>query len=429
MKSGHVIGSRYCTPFLVNAICAVESNFSERAKQFGVLARQNLSDRFFEEAKGLYEREQGRASIPNIIALVLMYIAMAIKGKDRISRIYLYTAYALLSRLSLEQKFQALESRPGSQKEKCIISRVLWGLYIVESRVAFYYSHPSILPAPKVPKPPDEFSTANMDVLGRLHDEATGAVPLVPGINTINCNLTELWNELMQYICGGAVKGSDADLRNRKSFYCKLLAYVAQLPPRFHCRSNMTPETCMMRMHETEIVFTILRDVPLDTPFHNLYDLPGTTARDILRRRCVADVELIRFYMCKWQPLGGLAYRHVHICMHTLIPLLDDPATHPAFSTACMIAQQCTMRMKVMGYLLQGIQAFAWAMGKTIPESARPFLQGWGAEAIEPDLPVSFVLAQPDDVKQALARDSGSLLEEVEGQLGSLIELWARLGQ
>lgn len=25
MKSGHVTGSRYCTPFLVNAICAVES--------------------------------------------------------------------------------------------------------------------------------------------------------------------------------------------------------------------------------------------------------------------------------------------------------------------------------------------------------------------------------------------------------------------
>lgn len=120
------------------------------------------------------------------------------------------------------------------------------------SRIAFYYSHPSILPAPKVPKPPDEFGTANMDVLGRLYDEATSAVPLVPGINTINCNLTELWNDLMQYICQGAITGSDTDLRSRKSFYCRLLAYVAQLPPRFHCWSNMTPETCMKRYDKSQ---------------------------------------------------------------------------------------------------------------------------------------------------------------------------------
>ncbi|EFZ00818.2 Zn(2)-C6 fungal-type DNA-binding domain protein [Metarhizium robertsii ARSEF 23] len=422
MKSGHVIGSRYCTPFLVNAICAVESNFSERAKQFGVIAKQNLSDRFFEEAKRLYEREQGCASIPNIVALVLMYLTMAIKGRDKISRIYLYTAYALLNRLSLEEKFQALESRPGSQKEKCIISRVLWGLYIMESRIAFYYSHPSILPAPKVPKPPDEFGTANMDVLGRLYDEATSAVPLVPGINTINCNLTELWNDLMQYICQGAITGSDTDLRSRKSFYC-------MINPKTRTRISLSPNPKLARMHETEIIFTILRDVPLDTPFHNLYDLPGTTVRDILRKRCIADVELIGVYMNKWQFLGGLAYRHIHLCMYALIPFLDDSATHPAFSTACMIAQQGISRMKVLGYLLQGIQAFAWAMGKTIPESARRYLHGWGVEAIEPDLPVSFVLPQPDNVKEALARNSGSLLEEVESQLGSLIELWARLGQ
>lgn len=182
-------------------------------------------------------------------------------------------------------------------------------------------------------------------------------------------------------------------------------------------------------MHETEIIFTILRDVPLGTPFHNLYDLPGTTVRDILRKRCITDVELIEVYMYKWQSLGGLAYRHIHLCMYALIPLLDDSATHPAFSTACMIAQQGISRMKVLGYLLQGIQAFAWAMGKIIPESARRYLHGWGVEAIEPDLPVSFVLPQPDNVKEALARNSGSLLEEVESQLGSLIELWARLGQ
>lgn len=118
---------------------------------------------------------------------------------------------------------------------------------IATSRIAFYYSQPSILPAPIVPKPFDGSGIVNVNVSGRLYDESSSTIPLVPGINTINCALTELWNELMQYICGATVKGSDSDLRIRKKFYCKILDYVAQLPPRFRFGSNMTPTTCFTR--------------------------------------------------------------------------------------------------------------------------------------------------------------------------------------
>lgn len=182
-------------------------------------------------------------------------------------------------------------------------------------------------------------------------------------------------------------------------------------------------------MHESEIIFTILRGLPLDTPFDTLYDLPGTTVKGIIQQRCRTDVELLRCYMQKWGSLDCLVSRHAHICMHSLIPLLNDPATHPVFTMACMIARQATLNMKVMGYLLQGVQAFAWAMRKTIPESARPFLQGWGAEAIVSDLPLAFVLPQQEDIKDAFAPDSRKVLREVEDQLGALIERWARIRQ
>lgn len=96
------------------------------------MTRQNLPDRFFEEAKGLLEREQGRASIPNVVALVFMYVAMSITGKDRAARMYRYAAYALLNRLSLEEKFLCLEATPGGEVEMDIISRALWGLFVME---------------------------------------------------------------------------------------------------------------------------------------------------------------------------------------------------------------------------------------------------------------------------------------------------------
>lgn len=103
-----------------------------RVKQFEVITEQNLPDRFFEEAKGLFEREQGRASIPNVLALSVMYIVMAMTGKDRAARLYRYAAYVLLDRLSLEHKFQALECKPSGQQEMVVISRALWGLFIME---------------------------------------------------------------------------------------------------------------------------------------------------------------------------------------------------------------------------------------------------------------------------------------------------------
>lgn len=185
----------------------------------------------------------------------------------------------------------------------------------------------------------------------------------------------------------------------------------------------------LKRMHESEIIFTILRDLPLDTPFETLYDLPGTTAKDIIQKRCRADVHLIGSYIQKWESLDCLPSRHAHMCMLVLTPMLDDPAVHSVFTAACMIVSQSTVSIKVMGYLLQGVQAFAWALRKTIPESAQPYLQGCGAEETVADLPLAFALPQQDDLKRAFASDGQLDLQEMEDKLEAFIEQWARVGQ
>jgi hypothetical protein len=115
--------------------------------------------------------------------------------------------------------------------------------------------------------------------------------------------------------------------------------------------------------------------------------------------------------------------------MHALIPLLDDPATHSAFTTACILAEQSTTSMKLMGYLLQGVHAFTWAMGKDIPEAARPILQDWGAKTVEPDLPLAFVLPHQGRIRDSLARHGQEDVEEVGDQLGALLEHWAKMEQ
>jgi hypothetical protein len=107
-------------------------NFSQWAKQHEATTGQNLPDQFLEEAKALWEREQGRATIANVVALILTYIAAAITGKDRPALMYRYTAYVLLDQLALEKKYHMLQGKYGTQQEMDMISRTLWGLFILE---------------------------------------------------------------------------------------------------------------------------------------------------------------------------------------------------------------------------------------------------------------------------------------------------------
>lgn len=108
-------------------------HFVDRAKQFGAITRQNMAERFFEEAKALLEREQGRATLPTVQALAIMYYVETGLGRDRASQLYRFAAFTMLSRLRLERRFEGLnENDPGVAKERRAISRALWGLYVQE---------------------------------------------------------------------------------------------------------------------------------------------------------------------------------------------------------------------------------------------------------------------------------------------------------
>ncbi|KAL2752717.1 hypothetical protein ACRALDRAFT_2113171, partial [Sodiomyces alcalophilus JCM 7366] len=129
MATGDVQKAKWCSPVLVNAICALRC-------QFGSITRQNLTERFFEETKALLDREQGRATLPTVQALAALYFVEAGLGRDRASQLYRYAAFAMLNRLGLERRFRGLnENDPGVAKERRAISRVLWGLYLQERLV------------------------------------------------------------------------------------------------------------------------------------------------------------------------------------------------------------------------------------------------------------------------------------------------------
>lgn len=62
----------------------------------GTILRCNMVERFMDEAKKLFELECGRASLPTISGLYILFFVSAMLGKDRAGLMYRYMVCPLL---------------------------------------------------------------------------------------------------------------------------------------------------------------------------------------------------------------------------------------------------------------------------------------------------------------------------------------------
>ncbi|KAG4255551.1 hypothetical protein FPRO04_08496 [Fusarium proliferatum] len=428
MRAGDDTEVKWCSPLLVNAICAKRCLMVERGKQFGVMTGRNLSEAFLAEAKSHFESEQGRPSIPTVQGLLLIYLTMAATGKDRAGLIYRLTAYEMLKQLRLEARYKTAKNNvPPQTHDMMLTSKTLWGIFLLESRIAYFYNRPSTIPPPQVPKPFLSILTfthkGNLDVLDRPWKDSSDLVPRPPGVLAAACSFSELLYEIMQYLTTSKFRrGSEEDIHARRLFFSHLIQLKHDIPRQLVVEQNLTPVTCFLRIDENLILYTLLQDMPIDIPFGVPY---SSTVKDLCIQHCRHDTEIIGSFIKKW-PTNLMIAHQLYISMQTLVPILDDIAVQDLFTKSCRMAQLSSGSVRLSGVLLQATQAFVWAMEKFIPEPARQHLEGWTQETVEKDLPMSFALPPRGEVMEVLASDENDQECSI-WNLGTLIEKWAML--
>lgn len=96
---------------------------------------KDLRTRFLGEAKARLEHERGKASIPNLQALVLLYLHEGITGRDRIGRSYYLQAMDMFHRLGFDQ-YQSrpydCEEHENARQSWRATTVVVWGVFCVE---------------------------------------------------------------------------------------------------------------------------------------------------------------------------------------------------------------------------------------------------------------------------------------------------------
>nr|XP_036574559.1 C6 transcription factor [Colletotrichum truncatum]KAF6781008.1 C6 transcription factor [Colletotrichum truncatum] len=442
MRAGSVKRAKWCSPILVNAICALRSPFVSRAKQFGSITGQDLSKRFRDEVMQLVEKSQGRASIPTVVALVIMDLSASIAGDESRAKMYRYMAWERYKRLKSEKKFYLLkDTNPQDAKEKLAISTAVWAIFLIESRISYFYFQTSNIPPPSIPMLFDNQGQDavgikdNLDVLGRPFHESAAGIPIVPGIATVSCNLACLQYEIMQYLTSGTtIRGSTEDCKQRKTLYCKLQQFRADLPKRFRLEHNFVPSTCFLRMHENEIAYVLLQSLHPSTIFATPFTDTTTTVKSLILQHCMSDTSLAESYLQRYTVSSYLT-RQLFVTLQHLIPFLNDghAATHHLFTHLCMMSGISARVVKMSVYLIQAVQAMAWAMKQDIPEEAKPYLEPWVKLAIEENetKPPSYAVPDREEIKTLLAEDDEGVVgpsENSGAELWALVEKWAVSG-
>jgi hypothetical protein len=146
--------ARYCSPLLVNAICALRSvchgcamgsvhlltepQFTcAKIRVFGLLTGQTMVETFFNEARALLDSEGARPSLPTAQSLYILYRVCVCLAKDRAGLMYRSMAIEILKRLNLEDRFDSLTdtSSMAEAQERRAISKAVWGHFCFERYV------------------------------------------------------------------------------------------------------------------------------------------------------------------------------------------------------------------------------------------------------------------------------------------------------
>ncbi|ORX93515.1 hypothetical protein BCR34DRAFT_594663 [Clohesyomyces aquaticus] len=149
--------TNFCSRLLVNALLASASFQSALVKDRAKPCADNILNRFFEEAKRLWDEEDGLDNLPRLQAGLLLFLVLGKQGKDRCGYRFLDEACRIAQNLGLF----ALASTTSVNKPNDVPlatwdrarSVAAWALFNFQLSMTFTYSVPTALINTQPPLP------------------------------------------------------------------------------------------------------------------------------------------------------------------------------------------------------------------------------------------------------------------------------------
>ncbi|EFY91265.1 C6 transcription factor, putative [Metarhizium acridum CQMa 102] len=459
MRAGNVAAAKYCTPFLVNAICAdrlltVSSALQytcRRTRAFSGISKKDLADEFFNEAKKLLHLENGRVSIPTVQGLTLLFSIACYRGTDKLGGLYRISAYDMFHQLNVDAMYARVKDDPLAARERRVLSRLAWGLFLferfvlaltpaisslvlprldgltIQSIVGYMYLQQSLIPPPQIPRcfeppPPAKAGPVpNIDLFGNPHTSESRSPPFVTGALYLACDITGMLYESMDWnFRSESIWGTEQDLERRRDMIDEVRQWRARLPPNLRDDTNFTPQTCYLRAYMNEVLFSILRPLSPQTEIE-----PGWTVKALQLSFCQIDIDnmdrFVKVYTLRDYACINIAGTYNSILV--LVYHLADPSVHQLFAKAAYLIGETGGDFPMCRYILQAIKAIAWQAKTSLPQMAKRYFENLdGARNSFRD--ISFALPE-ETGKRMLA---GGPQPRFKGDdMGSLLFKWSAM--
>ncbi|OBT80301.1 hypothetical protein VF21_00727 [Pseudogymnoascus sp. 05NY08] len=236
-----VTGGPHCSPFLLNAIFACVSKFSDRLEVRDIVSDpETIGRRFFTRCENLLASESllSTSSIPTIVGLLLLGSTFNARGMA--SKGWLYTGYALRMVYDLGLHLDC-KVVGGNAEDVEIRRRVFWGAFICDKLQSLYLGRPVTFQPCDAHVPRDLLDTMEENELWTPYVDPKSPhnlslPPVVPtpihSISTFQqlCLLSEIMAEIINlfYVVGATADNARAHLEGVDD---ALSGWYASLPP------------------------------------------------------------------------------------------------------------------------------------------------------------------------------------------------------
>ncbi|OJJ52511.1 hypothetical protein ASPSYDRAFT_62822 [Aspergillus sydowii CBS 593.65] len=172
------LASTFCSPVLVNSILAVSSIYSNYPETYAVPGdATSRGQNFFREAEKCWRAEEGRPSLANIQALILMSHNLKLQGKDNSSWLHLRQAVQIGQDIGLfkfpRSKHCEWDRMPEHVKRAS--SQTAWAIFILNMDMCLEYGRMAHIGVPRL----------SLDKLHEIEQDAVW-VPYRPRSNHID---------------------------------------------------------------------------------------------------------------------------------------------------------------------------------------------------------------------------------------------------
>ncbi|ETI21950.1 hypothetical protein G647_06020 [Cladophialophora carrionii CBS 160.54] len=148
--------SLLCSPFLVNAMLALACGYSDLAGAFADPDDpETWGEHFYDEAKRLWDREEGRASLINLQGLYLLLLYCNMHGKDQLGWSTLSIMVQMYQDLGLSRQTKIPRDCPPEAVDKlrAAMLNASWSVFVCNTMFAMFLLKKPTLQPPTVRRP------------------------------------------------------------------------------------------------------------------------------------------------------------------------------------------------------------------------------------------------------------------------------------